>query len=318
MFCSTIIPTVGRSSLSRAVESVLQQETAGEEFEVIVVNDSGSPLAPADWQAAERVRLLHTNKRERSVARNTGAAAARGRYLHFLDDDDWMEPGALVHLHQLAGQCDAAWLYGSTQVRDRQGQPILQLQHGLDGNCFLPAMAGEWIPLQASLIDAKVFFAVGGFNPLLAGPEDIDLLRRIALAQSVAGTDAIVTNILVGDVGSTTDRGRHPVQSRWARELILDAPSAFARLEDSLEQQPLSARPAWHGRVVRIYLTSAVWNLQRRRFWSSLSRVGHAVAGTADAGGSVFSSGFWGALRHAYASSTFARGVAAVQNRADG
>jgi hypothetical protein len=41
-------------------------------------------------------------------------------------------------------------------------------------------MAGEWIPLQASLIEAKTFFTVGGFNPLITGPEDIDLLRRIA------------------------------------------------------------------------------------------------------------------------------------------
>ena len=95
MFCSTVIPTIGRSTLSRAVCSVLQQSFTADEFEVIVVNDSGSPLPDADWQHSDHVRVLHTNRRERSVARNTGAAIAEGRYLHFLDDDDWLLPGAL-------------------------------------------------------------------------------------------------------------------------------------------------------------------------------------------------------------------------------
>jgi glycosyltransferase involved in cell wall biosynthesis len=45
MLCSAIIPTVGRSTLSRAVESVLKQGSLGEEFEVIVMNDSGKLLA---------------------------------------------------------------------------------------------------------------------------------------------------------------------------------------------------------------------------------------------------------------------------------
>jgi glycosyltransferase involved in cell wall biosynthesis len=83
-FCSTIIPTINRSTLSRAVYSVLDQAFTGADFEVIVVNDSGQPLPDMDWQHSERVRVITTQRRERSVARNTGAAIARGKYLHFL------------------------------------------------------------------------------------------------------------------------------------------------------------------------------------------------------------------------------------------
>jgi len=54
-----------------------------DDFEVIIVNDSGQPLPEADWQKSKRVRIINTNRRERSVARNAGAAIARGRYLHF-------------------------------------------------------------------------------------------------------------------------------------------------------------------------------------------------------------------------------------------
>src|SRR5688572_12344723 len=102
MLCSTIIPTIGRSSLQRAVESVLSQSVPGKEFEVLVINDSGSLLPEAKWQRSAMVKIINTNRRERSVARNTGAAAARGTYLHFLDDDDWLTEDAYQHLWALS------------------------------------------------------------------------------------------------------------------------------------------------------------------------------------------------------------------------
>ena len=101
LFCSTIIPTIGRGTLDRAVESVINQQF-DQPFEVIVVNDSGRPLRPAAWQQAAGVQILDTQQRERSVARNVGAMAAHGRYLHFLDDDDWLLPGALGVLGAMA------------------------------------------------------------------------------------------------------------------------------------------------------------------------------------------------------------------------
>jgi glycosyltransferase involved in cell wall biosynthesis len=314
VFCSTIIATIGRPSLVRSVESVLRQQLTAGTFEIIVVNDSGAPLPPAGWQHADGVRLLQTNRRERSVARNAGAAVACGRYLHFLDDDDWLEPGALQHLCELAGRSDAAWLYGSSQTFDRQGQPLIQLHHRLQGNGFLPVMAGEWIPLQASLIQARVFFSLGGFNPLLAGPEDIDLLRRIALRHEIAGTEVIVANILLGEDGSTTDWDHHQVQRRWAREEVLNEPGAFARFRSSLGQLP-PGDLSWHGQIVRIYLTSVAWNLQRKHFWSAACRAAFGLAGIAYAGSTVFSGAFWQALTRPYPNPTFARGVAAAGRR---
>src|SRR5450631_3870231 len=101
LFCSTIIPTIGRGTLERAVASVIYQQF-DQPFEVIVVNDSGRPLPTAPWQQAAGVQVINTQQRERSVARNVGAMFAHGRYLHFLDDDDWLLPGALGALAGLA------------------------------------------------------------------------------------------------------------------------------------------------------------------------------------------------------------------------
>src|SRR5919106_2139768 len=145
MICSAIIPTIGRSTLKRAVESVLTQSTPAVAFEVIVINDSGVPLPDADWQKSERVQIINTSCRERSIARNTGAAVAKGQYLHFLDDDDWLIPDAYRHLWELSQASTAKWLYGMTQLVNRQNDPLIQLRHELKGNCFVQAMAGEWI-----------------------------------------------------------------------------------------------------------------------------------------------------------------------------
>src|SRR5579859_2245977 len=180
VFCSTIIPTIGRDTLARTVESVISQ---GGDLarEVIVVNDSGQPLPSGAWQQAAGVQVIETQQRERSVARNVGAAVARGRYLHFLDDDDWLLPGALRMFWALAQDNPAAWLYGAAQLTDAHGRCLFQFDHQLRGNCLTQVMAGEWVPLQASLIAAGAFFAVGGFDNTMPGAQDKDLLMRIAL-----------------------------------------------------------------------------------------------------------------------------------------
>jgi glycosyltransferase involved in cell wall biosynthesis len=304
MFVSTIIPTIGRTSLARAVESVLQQSLSEAEFEVIVVNDSGAPLPEEGWQQSERVRIVPTNRRERSVARNTGAAMARGHYLHFLDDDDWLAPDALANFWKDRPAEKAGWFYGVSQLVDRQGTPIIQLHHGLEGNCFLQVMAGEWIPLQSSLIASQAFFAVGGFNPLLSGPEDIDLLRRMTLSYEVAVTEALVAFIGMGEQASTTDYARHPRLRRWAREEILEQAAAFDRL------WPSAVNAYWKGRLLRIYLTSVVWNLQRVRLLAAASRAATAARTLASSGRDLLSPVFWRSITGAYASPTFARGFA--------
>ncbi len=65
MFLSSVIATIGRPTLARSVESILSQEIAPPDFEVIVVNDSGRSLNPADWQRSDQVTILHTPRRER-------------------------------------------------------------------------------------------------------------------------------------------------------------------------------------------------------------------------------------------------------------
>ena len=302
MFSTTVIATVARPTLSRAVKSVLSQSFKADDFEVIVVNDSGKRLPEEDWQDDERVQVVNTYRRERIVARNTGAALSRGKYLHFLDDDDWLMPGAMNTMYQLANGSNAHWFYGSSQLVDRQGCPLIRLRHEMNGNCFVQVMAGEWIPLQSSFIDSKAFFTIGGFTHNLLATQDVDLCRRIALNGKLCGTTELVSCIGMGTEGSTTNYQRGPELSRWAREYILNDSKVWSRLWGS------ACSTEWQGRIPRIYLTSMIWNLRCKKLLPALSRAIYGSAGLLLAGKSLLCLDFWKSLFHSYSSPTFQRG----------
>ncbi len=290
MFSSTIIASVGRPSLDRAVRSVLAQDVAPQEFEVIVVNDSGRPLDASAWHGAANVTLLQTPRRERCVARNTGAAVARGEYLHFLDDDDWMLPGGLAALWTAARATQAVWVYGAARLVDRTDRVLVDHHIGVDGNVFVQVMAGEWLPLQVSLVRSGCFFAAGGFDHRLTVCQDKDLCRRVALQGEFAGTATPVACIRRDREQSTTDYRRATAYSVWSRDNVLDEAGAFSRLRAS------ARTPYWRGRWVRAYLTAVAWNLRGRRAGRALRRGLGATAAFCLSGTSTLTRDFWRAL----------------------
>ena len=296
MFCSTIIATIGRNTLARAVESVLCQDLAEGELEVIVVNDSGAPLPAEDWQLSGKVRVIHTNCRERSVARNAGAAIARGDYLHFLDDDDWILPGALGLLQQTAEESpDCARLYGATRWVDDQGTVVLELNHDLEGNCSVQAISGEFVNLLSSLVRADAFFSIGGFNTNMSHAEDSDLCRRIALHGDYSRIPVAVGCVDLDPSASTKGGGQGKYPERKAREELLGKPNAFSRLVQSARQTRI--HPAyWWGCLTRVYFGSSLWHLRRLRPFTALSRALCTCAVAVSAGRHAVSPTFWHAF----------------------
>ncbi|HRQ40418.1 MAG TPA: glycosyltransferase family A protein [Chloroflexota bacterium] len=290
MFSSTIIPTINRATLSKAVGSVLDQPFTAADFEVIVVNDSGQPLPSMDWQHSQRVRVIDTNRRERSVARNTGAAIARGKYLHFLDDDDYLLPGALDafwHLDQVGG---GVWLYGSYQTINNEGILVNEFHPELAGDIFAILVAGESIPFQVSFLRTADFFTVGGFDcePEIIGVEDRDLGRRLAVRGPVVYTPFVVAQIRIGQEGSTTNWDAIFAGDRWGREKALRMQHAFRYLHTSAQSA------YWHGRVCRAYVASAGWNLKRGNLFTAVSRSLAALSFTIPP---MLSPTFWQGLR---------------------
>lgn len=95
--------------VSRAIESVLAQTFA--DFEYIIVNNGSSDrsgvIADEYAQKNSRIRVLHRARGNIGSGRNAGLDAAKGEYIAFIDDDDWVEPDFLEFLYNLATENNA-------------------------------------------------------------------------------------------------------------------------------------------------------------------------------------------------------------------
>ncbi len=92
---SVIIPAYNASAyLAECLDSVLCQD-AGEETEVIVIDDGSTDDTRAIALGHEGVRVVSTPNRGLSAARNEGIRHARGEWTAFVDADDRLLPGAL-------------------------------------------------------------------------------------------------------------------------------------------------------------------------------------------------------------------------------
>ena len=297
MFCSIIIPTVGRPSLEKSVHSALEQNFPDDGYEIIVVNDTGEPLPTADWQTSPKVRVITTQKRERCFARNVGASVAKGAYFCFLDDDDWLLPKTLQHFQELAQkQSDANWLYGGVRFIDEDGSVLGYLNQGKTGNCFVEVMTETWIPIQASLVKAEAFFAVGGFDPAFVVTQDLDLLRRVALKHDLANTPEDVACIQRGPKRESVTKysvGWYFIA--FGRERLLGEKEALNRLINSAGD---SAR--MRGFVLRNYVIATLFNIRQRAWSKAFSRF---VSGSISFLRSLkyaFSPAFYRAMRQTY------------------
>ena len=108
---SIVVPVYNAAkSIRRCAESVLQQEY--KDFELILVDDGSKDDSPAilDALAAkdERVKVIHQENAGASAARNHGIEAASGKYLQFMDADDWLSSDATKLMVRTAedNQCD--------------------------------------------------------------------------------------------------------------------------------------------------------------------------------------------------------------------
>ncbi len=93
-------------------------DTSGSEIEVVVVNDCSTDdsLALLEEIAKEDERLVILQQPRNmgpGEARNAGIAAARGKYLTFLDSDDALTKGALEMLYAKAEEYSADVVHGT-------------------------------------------------------------------------------------------------------------------------------------------------------------------------------------------------------------
>jgi glycosyltransferase involved in cell wall biosynthesis len=144
---SVILPVFNRlDTLPEAMRSVLDQSFS--DLELIVSDDASNEDVEAVVRAVgdRRVRYIrrHVNGGA-AAARNTGVAAARGRYLAFQDSDDLWLPGKLERQVALLEQ-QPAEVGGVTGAKILYGRDNRYL-YGVGKVAYAPT-AGQWMTLE--------------------------------------------------------------------------------------------------------------------------------------------------------------------------
>ncbi|MDJ0636851.1 MAG: glycosyltransferase family 2 protein [Xenococcaceae cyanobacterium MO_188.B29] len=190
---SIIIPTYSRPQLlPRAVESALAQTVA--DIEVIVVDDA-SP-EPVQLPEHEKLRVIRLPVNGGgSVARNTGAKAARGLWITFLDDDDTLLPTmaevSLAALVETDLPKPVAVISG-IKVVDENGEFIKKripptLPKGSHFQMEKIAKGKSFLCKQTMVVERDVLLSIGGFDESFRSRVHSELFLRLNSVCSILG-----------------------------------------------------------------------------------------------------------------------------------
>ena len=201
---SAIIPTYNRLAfVGQAIDSALAQELDEGEVEVIVVDDGSTDGTGAFVREhyGSRVRyVLQENQRE-GAARNAGARRASGRYLAFLDSDDYWLPGKLRRDTRRLGQPDGpAFVYSRVRNVDPANNPLgVRYLPAPEGDVFWSLARESFVAVSTVTVRADAFAACGGFveDRALSGTADWELWMRLAARWPVGFVEQVATCIRV-------------------------------------------------------------------------------------------------------------------------
>lgn len=177
------------------------------DWEAVVVDDGSTEALVSEHLKDGRVRLFRIENRGVSGARNVGLSAARGRFVCFLDADDWVEAEFIDRMvgawnPGLAGvYCDGRiqWDY----PRPWGAGDLMAYGPGSD---LFTALALRPMNLGAVLFERDALRAVGGFDELLtSASEDWDFLLRAAWGREFGRVDAALYVYRVHESGFSRD-----------------------------------------------------------------------------------------------------------------
>jgi glycosyltransferase involved in cell wall biosynthesis len=177
---SVVIPTRDRLPLLvQTLHTVLSQNL---DIEVIVVDEASSD-GTAEWLAALGDPRVGTVRHDRAqglpAARNAGLAAAAGRWVAFVDDDDLWAPDKLAAQLTAADEEGAPWAYAGSVDVTGEPAPLRVTIPQPDAWQRLPWL--NVVPGGGSnaVVERAALAAVGGFDTTLPTAEDWDMWIRL-------------------------------------------------------------------------------------------------------------------------------------------
>ena len=167
---SVIVPVFNaETTIERCIDSVIGQTIEKSEWELILIDDGSRDTSYQKCQqyaqTNTQIHVLKQPNRGAAAARNYGIEHANGKYLCFLDADDYFEPTALEKMQEVMRK-DVEYIYGGYIRKKTNGQHVIN--------------TSECIPLKASGKIANLpepFFVDGWIHSACGKAYRADIIR---------------------------------------------------------------------------------------------------------------------------------------------
>lgn len=185
---SVIIPTYNRAKyIDRAIMSVLDQTYNN--IELIIVDDNGDETE-ARAKMEEKMKkylqnpkihyLKHKINKNGAAARNTGIAYAKGKYIAFLDDDDfYFNDRVEISVKDLEDNRDFDAVYTSCVIYENDRIKKINIAN-IEGNCQYEML--RQIPFFSTgsnmFFRAEALKEINGFNVSFKRHQDLEVMVR--------------------------------------------------------------------------------------------------------------------------------------------
>jgi FkbM family methyltransferase len=236
---SVIMPTAGDREMfiKRAITSVLNQRF--KDFELIIINDGGEDISGiiAEYDD-DRIKLIEFPMNlGKSNARNAGLEAALGKYIAYLDDDDYYLDNHLQTLvDYLENNLDTQIAYtDSNRVSEkyengRYVQISKELVYSEDFD-YDKILVGNFIPILNIMHLRKCYAELGGFDTELDTHEDWELWLRYSRSYKFAHIPTVSAEFSWRQDGSSET-------SRNRRDFIESKKYVFAKYAVEVSNKP--------------------------------------------------------------------------------
>ena len=215
---SVIVTTLDRYQMLRnAVQSIIDQTF--QNFEIIVINDGGDDVSDIQ-EMDDRIKLINHNKRRGiSAARNSGLDIARGKYIAYLDDDDYYMPKhleILVEFLEEDTKFDAAYTDAYRAFQDIKNGELITTKRDYPFSRdwdFKRLLVSNYVPNLCLMHKKTCIDEIGFFDEKLQTHVDWDFLIRIGREFKVKHIDMVTCEFTKRENGTN-------ITSR--RELMLE------------------------------------------------------------------------------------------------
>ncbi len=238
---SAIVTTYNRAHMvTGAIKSVFDQTY--KDFELIIVDDGSTDDTQTALQKyADRATIIHQQNQGLSGARNTAIAAASGKYVAFLDDDDlWLPERLARQVPLLEDSPDIALVFSDADLINEDGRitgrwsDFISVQPMI---CLETLFMYNYIPVLTTLVRRTAFEDVGLFDPVMKKCEDYDMWLRILQKYRAVYHPAQLAQYRIWSGGKSQDKLAMLEQVLHAKERAVLRAKRLQSVPDSFLQR---------------------------------------------------------------------------------